>query len=570
MSPALQRALFAVVLLALGVRVLYLVEQPSFPAFHAPEVDAYYYHQSARAIAAGDLALGHEPLRMSPGYFYFLGAIYALAGPGPWAPRLVQIALGLVLVWFVWDTTRRALGSWWAPWPAAIAAFYGPFLYFEGHLLADSLGAFLHAGLMWCAVVAMQAQPAGARRAWRWFGVGAAWGLACVTRPNALPLLAPLAYAAWRAEGEAPRRARAGWIAIVALGGALAIAPITVRNLVASGEPVLLTAHGGINLFVGNSPDATGSWISPREVPGAEGPIEQFRLFHEKAEQVLGRRLTAREADAYWVGRTVDVVVEDPARWARLMVRKVHLYWNGRELHNIYDYEFWRIVSLVLGPPLVDFVHVAPFGLAGLFLLLVRPGVGRFLALYTGTIAATIVAVYVTDRHRLPVVAPVLVVGTAFVREMVAYVRARRWRPVAGWLAVWCAACLIAIPVKVNKRFDEKYHHLGRAWLQLGHIPFAEWALLHSLRENPDYLPSHWDLAALYERRGLRPFAVTHLNQVVGIAKSRGDAATMARARGEIARVSSESPAPPGSAVATDPSDAPVHRQPATPPPPGR
>lgn len=549
MSPALQRILFAILVIGCGVRLLYLVEQPSFPAFHQPEVDAHYYDQSARAIAAGDWVLGHEPLRMSPGYFYFLGSIYSVVGPGPWAPRLIQIALGLLLVWFVWDTARRVLGSWWAPWPAAVAAFYGPYLYFEGHLLADSLGAFLHALLMWCAVVAMQATDAkGARR---WFGVGVVWGLCCVTRPNALPLLAPLAYAAWSVAGEVTRRVRTGWIAAIALGGALAIAPITARNFVASGQPVLLTSHGGINLFVGNGPGATGTWRSPPEVPGAEGPLEQFSLFHDKAEQLVGRRLTEGQADDYWVDRTVAEVVTHPVKWARLMSWKLYLYFNGRELHNVYDYEFWREVSLVLGPPLAEFLYIAPFGLAGLLLLAWRPGVGRFLALYAATIAAAIILVYVTDRYRLPVVAPLLVIGTAFVREMVAYARAARWRPVAGWFALWLAACVVAVPVKVNKRFDEKYHHLGEAWLHLNQIPFAEWALLKSLGHNPQFIPSHWDLATLYERRGIRLFAMTHLHQIEGIAKKRGDTALLARARSEMERLMPRPPVRPVAPAAT-------------------
>lgn len=562
--------LFAILAIGLGVRVLYLIEQPSFPAFYKPEVDAHYYDQSARAIAAGDWVLGHEPLRMSPGYFYFLGSIYSFAGPGPWVPRLVQIALGLSLVWLVWDTARRMLGSWWAPWPAAAAAFYGPYLYFEEHLLADSLGAFLHAWLMWCAVVAMQSNDVKSVR--RWFGVGVLWGLCCVTRPNAIPLLAPLAYAAWSASGETTRRARAGWIAAITIGGALAIAPITVRNVVASRQPVLLTSHGGINLFVGNGPGATGSWRSPREVPGAEGPLEQFRLFHDKAEQLVGRRLTEGQADDYWVERTMAEVIDHPGRWARLMLWKSYLYFNGRELHNVYDYEFWRDVSLILGPPLVEFLYIAPFGLAGLLLLLWRPGVGRFLALYAATIAAAIILVYVTDRYRLPVVAPLLVIGTAFVREMVAYVRAQRWRPVVGWAVLWLAACVVAVPVKVNKHFDEKYHHIGQAWLQLNQIPFAEWAFLKSLNYNRQFLPSHWDLATLYERRGIRSLALTQLHEIEGIAKKRGDAVTLERARREMARLMPAAPAvPPTPTAPVAPAApaapvAPPVAQPATPP----
>ncbi len=534
--------------LALGVRVLYLVEQPSFPSFHKPETDALYYDQAARAIAAGDWSLGREPLRMSPGYFYFLGCIYRVAGPGPWAPRLVQIALGLCLVWLVWDTSRRLLGSRWALLPATAAAFYGPFIYFEGHLLADSLGAFLHVLVMWLAIRALQA-PA---QVGRWLVVGVAWGLCCVTRPNALPLLVPLGYAAWSGSGPALRE-RARILVALTLGGALAIAPVTLRNLFASGEPVLLTSHGGINLFVGNGPGATGTWRMPREVPGAWSPMEQFHLFHEAAEQALGRKLSGRAADDYWVGRTLDAITADPTAWLRLMLRKLHLYWNGRELHNVYDYEFTREVSLILGPPFVEFVFVAPFALVGMLLLLGRPGVGRFLGLYAATICGAIVLVYVTDRYRLPVVGPVLVIGAAFVRELVAYVRAANWRAFTGWFALWICACLIAVPVKVNKRFEEKYHHLGEAYLQLGQFDFAEWALLHSLRYDRGFLPSHRDLAVLYERTGRFDSAMGVLREVEGLANARGDTAAAGVAVTSRARLAAKGQAAAASAGPTAP-----------------
>jgi hypothetical protein len=89
-APA-RRGLFAVLLVALVARVAYLIEQPSFPYFHKPETDAWLYHQAAQRIAGGDLWLGHDALRMSPGYFYFLGLVYRLFGDGPLAPCTMSI-----------------------------------------------------------------------------------------------------------------------------------------------------------------------------------------------------------------------------------------------------------------------------------------------------------------------------------------------------------------------------------------------------------------------------------------------------------------------------------------------
>lgn len=526
--------LIIVLLVGLAVRFFYLLEQPSFPYFHRPEVDSWFYHTAAQTMAAGDWSLGSETLRRSPGYFYFLGLVYTLFGDAPWAPRIVQILLGMGIVALVWDTARRLFGDRWALLPAALAALYGPYVYFEGLLLSATLGAFAVALLLWRTVVALYARQSAFRH---WAFIGFIWGLCCVVRPNALLLLLPLAVACLQVDPAASPGRRARALLALLLFGTLAIMPVTLRNTLVAGEPVILTSHGGFNFYIGNGPGAHGSWRLPREIPGTGGPGGDDAAFHRVAEQERGRPLSELEADRYWYRRTAQAALEDPLRWLGLMARKLHLFWNGRELHNIYDYEFMRVVGTVIGAPLIQFAYIAPFGLLGSLFLLVRRREGLFLVLFNWMACAGVVLVYVTDRHRIPAVAGILLAGTAVAVEIARLVGDRRWRPLGVWATALALAVAVAVPVEVNKRFEQKYHLLATSWKNIGHDDFAEWAYLRSLEAKPDFLPSHRDLASLYERRGLIDRALHELRTVERIARKRGDARIADDARMEIERL---------------------------------
>ncbi len=529
-----RRGLLAVLGAGLLLRLLYLVELPSYPAFHQPQVDAWHYHQMAQRMAGGDWLLDGTPARMSPGYSYFLAAAYRVLGSGPLLVRLVQMALGLASVALLFGAARVLVGPRWALLPAAVAALYGPFVYYEGHLLAASLGVFLHALLLFVALRWLSRDDVPT---WRWLVLGLVWGACVVVRPNALLLLLALGVGLFERGRRPGCWAWARNLVLVGLGGALAIAPLTVRNAVATGEVVAVTSHGGINFYVGNGPGAIGTWTIPDDVPGAHSPTAQFEAFHVAAEQALGRQLAQRDADRYWYGRTVDAVLDDPVRWLGLMARKLHLFWNGRELHNIYDYEFWRDIGLVLGAPLPQFLWVAPFALVGTCWLLLRSRQERFAALFALLSCAAVVLVFVTDRYRLPSVTALLLVGTVVARELLQAVRRRDKLTLYALVPALVVAAAIAVPVQVNKRYHEKYHKLGTAWLKLNQLERAHWAYERSLEARDDFLPTHHKLAELHDRAGLKSEALARWREVELLARQQGDARLRETARGRIAEL---------------------------------
>jgi tetratricopeptide (TPR) repeat protein len=530
-SPQSERrpeVLLLLVLVTLGavVRIAHLAVLQDLPTFTLPDVDAAIYHDVARRFAAGDFLLGEHAMRMSPGYQYFLGVIYLGLGDGPWAFRIVQACLGLGTIVLVWHAARLLVGPRWAALPVALAALYGPFLFYETTQLPASLGVFTHALLL---ALTLRCVLLPQRSAVAWLGVGLCWGVASVVRPNALALVVPLAVAVLVAPALRDRRARARAFALVLTGAACAIAPVTIRNAVASSELVLLTAHGGFNLYVGNGPGASGTYRRVPEAPAA-GPGDQFDVMKAVAERQAGRALGDREVDAHWFGKTAATIEADPGGWLALMAKKTWLFWNARELSNNYDYEFVRLVDPVLGLPLPQWGWLSPLALLGCLLMLWSSGAARVVSLFVLAGSAAVILVFVVARYRLPCVVPALLAATWALRAMCEALRGRNARALAVALALLAAGVGLAWPARANKHYDDEYFKLGVGYQELGRLPQAELAYLEALQHNPAHLPTLHNLAMLYERVGARDRAHDAWQRLLERAREQGNAAFRARA----------------------------------------
>lgn len=519
LPPALQLVL--VLGVAAGLRAAHLAHASTLPTFTNPVVDALAYHEHGLAVAAGDWLLGDTPLRMSPGYPYLLGAVYALLGDGPWPVVIVQSLAGLLTVVCVWDAARRVLGTNWAWLPALGMAAYGPAIFYESTRLATSPALALHAVLLWTVVRALErARP----RLGDWVLAGVIWGLCCLLRPNALLLglvLVPAA-AGWLSwPWRRPLNSLARVILLVA-GCAAAIAPIAARNWLAAGEWILLTDHGGQNFYIGNGPGATGSWRIPLGVQ-ARGVRDSFAGFHEAAERQQRRRLTAREADRFWYAKGLQAMRSDPGAALRLMARKFHLYWNGYELASVHHYAFERRVNPVLAAPLLQFSVVAPFALLGSLLALGAGQPLRFIGGFNLTVCLGIVLFFVLGRYRMPMIPGAMIAAAFAVQSAARWWQARRALKLAISGAVLAAGVALAWPIGLDPGFANEYFRLAERYRALGRSAEAIEAYGEALALEPAHLAARYRLALLLEGQARSGEARTHWRELLERARERDD-----------------------------------------------
>ena len=409
--------------LSLAVRVWTWLAMRDTLLFNVPYLDSHNYDVWARALVAGDWGRG-QPYWMGPLYPHLLALSYAVFGVGSAAMMLGQWLLTLLNIVLVHRLARRWTGETGALIAAALYAGYGPPVFYAGLRLMATLVTTL------AMLIALQADRAATRPTARaWLGLGLLVGLAATARGNILALLPLLLLLIPRG-----RRRRLG--GLLWLGAALAILPVTVRNLTVGGDAVLLTSNAGVNLLIGQQ-DWYGGIFGPIE------PTPQFE-FDPSGEVLLeadlGREMSPSDVSRELTRRAILKVWREPGAMVGHYARKAYRFWSGYELPQIVSWNVWRhkLTPLALFP--VPFVLLVALGLTGA-VVLGRPARRVWLVLVGGWFLG-LLPFFPTARYRQPVAPLLAITAAAWLLAVIAARRDRRPRRLAGLLTA--AALLTA------------------------------------------------------------------------------------------------------------------------------
>ena len=494
------------------------------PAAAAPGgLDAESYVSLARQVAQGDWILGGDPFFLSPLYIYFLGAVLAVSGGSLAVVRIAQAVLGTVAVWIVYRAGRRVLPHGPALTAAALAAATGLFTFHEALTIQSALDPFLTALAVWLVGDAL-AVPRGRR----FLAAGLAVGLFVLNRPNALLYAAAVALLT---VVRAPLRqglARAG---AFVLGLTLAIAPVTIRNVAASGDLVLISSHGGLNFYIGNHANADGTYRSiPGVRPSIAGQAEDAR---QVVEAALGHPARPSEVSSYFYDRAFEWIAREPGRALALFARKLAYTFSATDIALNYSFTYYSrdepswLKWLLVGP-----WCLLPLGLAGAGVVArglgARPRAdahprGADVALswlvFIVAYALSVALFFVSGRYRLPLLVPLCLTSAAALAWIAHGIRARDWRGLTPLgLTVVLLAVLANWPLGLD---DGRYHEREELILFLVDNRRDDEARV--LLERTE--PTHPDRARLLLRvgtalleRGDAAFAVPYLERSHGLA----------------------------------------------------
>ncbi len=456
----------ALFLLAPLVRMVAVAQLHDHPLLQpSGGLDADYYAGLGARLAAGDLllrGLGPEPFVVAPLYAYFLGAVFALTGGSLLAARAVQALLGALTVWL----THRAALRWGGPLAAGVGAgliaVTGFVVFSEALISQSALDPVLTALALWAWGEAL------ARDRPRGYGwAGAAFGLLALNRPNVLAVALALALLAVLA-----RRDRAGLLRAAALAGglALAVSPALLRNLAVSGQAVVVSAHGGLNFYIGNNAQADGRFRSvPGVRPNIAGQAEDAR---RAASAGAGRELSATQASDWFYAQAFAWIRAHPGDALRLQLRKLGYLLHGADLALEHSYDYYALDeatllwALAVGPGLL-----VPAGLLGLALRL-GPRPRRQFALWAAFVplaALAVSAFFVSSRYRLPLLVP-LAVGGGLLAESGwrAWREGRRSSLAAGGLVLAALAGFAHRPLGLDGGRDAERAARIEAWIANG------------------------------------------------------------------------------------------------------
>lgn len=444
MSARRHAPLLVAALLVLAARAAVVAALADHPLLAPSDgLDTGAYVALARRIAAGDVLLRAlpEPFFVSPLYAWFLGAVLAATGGSLKAALALQAFLGALAAWLAGDAARRLFGDRAAAPAAALLGLTGVVAFHEATLLQAALDPFLAALALGLLVRALEGRS-GTRR---FLVAGLALGLFALNRPNVLPWAVAAAALVFAARGvRGGLRPAASFL----LGAALGVAPATLRNVLVSGEPVLVSSHGGLNLLIGNGPGANGvyRWLDG-VTPDIAGQAADTRRLAEVEE---GRPLTAREVSSRFAAKAWRWIAGNPDAAARLFARKCWYVLSGDEAPLNFSYPWYRretgaLKLLPVGPGLL-----VPLGGAGLALLLA--GAGRlqrrealpwisFMPAYVLLVAVFFVA----TRYRLPVYVPLATAGGGALVLLAEAVRTRAVRRLVLAAAAALPLSLVAL-----------------------------------------------------------------------------------------------------------------------------
>lgn len=436
--------LFSIFALSFVIKLIAAIQLTAAPNFSLPFGDAEGYLIQAEKILAGHGITGGRIPFQSPLYPVFVAGIFAFFGKNFFVLRLIQIGLGALSCVLIYLITK-ALTPEEKIWPllaALVAVFYGMFTFYDIELLAISLTFFSLNFSLWLLLTSRARQNVMTLI----FIVGLAGvslGIAVLDRTNIL-LFVP--FVLWYL-GNGLKVSGASWtfkpMAAFLVGLFLVILPFTVNNYRLGKDFVLVSANAGVNFYIGNNRESTGTFLLPAESSLSDQFQEIFQSAREEAQNATGQVLKPSQVSRYWFQRGWQFIIQNPRAALRLYVRKVLLLVNHGEIPNHLSMDHIRNHFVgILKVTFLNFGFIAPIGLLGLGIYAVRrrkPAGHRLLICFVLVYACSLLLFFITARFRLPLVSILIIYSVLAVKEMYGLVRERKWgRSVlaAGVLAV--------------------------------------------------------------------------------------------------------------------------------------
>jgi 4-amino-4-deoxy-L-arabinose transferase-like glycosyltransferase len=492
------RFIFAIVIvfvIALLVRLVYIWQIRDAVFFDLKMGDAETYDQWARQIAAGDW-IGKEVFQQAPLYPYFLGLIYAIFGTDALVLRLCQAVIGALSCVLLADATRRLFKRPGVGLAAGIlAALYAPAIFFDVLIQKSVLDMLFMSLCLW-----LISRLAEVPRLRTWFGLGLAMGGLTLTRENAilmLPVLLIWALLHFRKAGVK----RWGWAGLMLAGFLAVTLPVGLRNLAVGGEFVPTTAQLGLCLWIGNNPQADGTYQAL--IPGHGVARYEPRDAQQLAEQAAGRALSPAQVSQFFVSQAVHYAKSQPLEWLKLEAMKFALFLNTMELVDTESLESYAERSSLLRVlyRLFNFGVLAPLAVLGLWLTWSRRRDMWVLYMLMLAYVASAVLFFIIARYRYPLaILMIPFAATVFVAPWRVFAGRAKRQIVVGVLLFMIAVVFCNWPMAIRaEAAGVTENNVGAILEEQGRLDEAVAQYRHAIKRQPKFYGAHVNLArALY------------------------------------------------------------------------
>jgi len=500
-----------ILLAAIAFRIVYLLQyKGSVPYFSVPIVDSQVYDAWAQRLVAGE-GYGPKPFYMAPFYPYLLALLYKIAGHKLLFVYLLQAVVGALSLFLVYILGRRISGHRAGLFAMVFLAFYAPLVYLESKLLTETLAVALNLTSILLVMRALD-RPMAAR----FLIAGLALGMSIICRPAALITAALVVV--WLVLPAVRMRhgIRARFTALLVIGIAATILPITVRNYVVGKDFAVITTNAGIVFAQGNSRSSTGFFASLPEFSGSVHTEQEEGI--RLAGEALGHPVKPSECSSYWLGYGLRYIREHPGSYAALLLRKV--VWslhNGESacVCNVYLEKQLVPALRLLFMPFSALLALGLFGIAHEMRRNVSRD-ARLLALPVLSIFLSLLLFSVSSRFRAPAAAPLAVFAGVGLSTLIGLAARRDLRGLGMSVVCMSPVFLVSlVPYPKPYITAEAPLNLATAFLSLNRTEEAIIHLERALDMQPDHPLAHLNMGrALAKQERYEP-AVEHYEQAL-------------------------------------------------------
>lgn len=371
-----------VLIFAFILRLIYISQlKANDPKFlHLEGTDQGSYDSAACDIINGTFP--KQPYYYNPGYYYFLALVYLIFGHNYDIAITIQILIGIGTYLLTYLIAKELFNKNVALISLVLCILYGIFMVYEGLFLSTVLETFLLTLIIFLLIKWIYSFSYK-----RFLLIGIIIGLASLVRPTIL-LLIPFFLLWILIELIKERKKLIISISGILIGLIISIFPCTIRNYLCSSKFVLISSNGPINFWIGNNPDAIGTYYLS---PYAE-------VLRDKMKE---------EGKELWLTDALSFIKERPYQWMRLLLKKFCLFWSSYEPPDndvVYD-RLKGYSSLLRLPFILTFGIIAPLGIAGIFFSIRRWWKkGMLLYLIIAGYSMAVILFFVQSRFRVAIV----------------------------------------------------------------------------------------------------------------------------------------------------------------------
>ncbi len=493
--------IFAVVFL---IRLAALVRLTESPFLLPTRGDMHFYDAWARRILEGQFT-DHLAFYGLPLYAYLLALIYKLVGYGPFIPGLLQACLEAGTAVIIYKLGVRIFATNDGPGNASRAgpivgasaalgwALFTPAQAYAVILMPTVWLVFVFWLVVWLAV---RRDLAPGRFAC--FGYGLFVGFAAMGVATIL-FLVPLLLAAILLKPKPAGSGRPFVSNIVAAallfaGIGVGTSPCWLHNYFVARDPVFLSAHGGVNFWIGNNPIATGY---PRFPPGLHAGQEAMLTDSiDAAEKAAGHSLKRSEISAYWSGKAKDYIRHNFGDWLTLLLTKAKNFWAAFQYDDLSMITALRENGVIF--PGLSFGVVAALAIPGLLIAWRKFPVSRWIMAAILLHMFALLPVFVTERYRLAAVPGLLLFAACGLSIFWQACATKRLRVAAIYLALLlCSTICVGWPQRDPSLWALDSYNSGWRALESNDLATADRKLSLAYAYVPDNAETNFALGNL-------------------------------------------------------------------------